>query len=153
MALRRTRQQHYNSRRAKIKHAKRVWRALMLKRRWRPYPFRSHRKRNSTIVKRDRRTYYTPALSANIRHIVANKKTLNLSKFLINRHPGVLEVPEIFSLVDEPKVSYDFILGLFGILHGDAAQRIMLDYSKCKRIDLDAQVLMDVLLKDFIFHF
>lgn len=157
MRAKRASRLRYISNRAKHKHSKSVRRLKMLQRRWKPYPFRSIQKRNRELgakndSKRKKLTSYAPPYSSNIRHIVAQAKKVDLSRYLINRHSGNLKVPVNFSLIEEPVKTYDFIWSLFGILYKDAAEYITLDYSECQRIDLDAQVFMDVMLKDFIQH-
>jgi hypothetical protein len=64
-----------------------------------------------------------------------------------------LEIPEIFSLADSPEPSFDFIYSLFSVLYWGSALEVRLDYSKCKRIDVDAQVFMDVVLNDFFSYY
>ncbi|MEX2231055.1 MAG: hypothetical protein WD824_02755 [Cyclobacteriaceae bacterium] len=75
-----------------------------------------------------------------------------MPKRIPKRASGHLLVPKTFSLTEAPKESFNFINSLFCILYNDAADALLIDYAECEKIDLDAQVLMDVLLKDFIEH-
>ena len=149
MSLKRKLKEYYHSFKAKIKHKKKVKRKLMLHRRWRPIVYKNKKK----FIKRKRRPYFKTPYSSNIRHIISKAKELSLSKYMIKKSNGKLTVPTVFSLTDNPKESYDFIFSLYGILYNDATEVVYLDYAQCDRIDLDAQVFMDVLLKDFWDYF
>ncbi len=59
-------------------------------------------------------------------------------------------VPSEFSLVDHPEVSYNFIREVTAALVLQRYVRVSLDYTNCKRISLDAQIYLDVILKDVI---
>lgn len=98
------------------------------------------------------RYYYKPPFSANINHIYSRGPLVGLPTRIPKRASGILVVPKTFSLTEAPKDSYQFINALFCVLYNDAAGGLIIDYAECEKIDLDAQVLMDVLLKDFIEH-
>jgi hypothetical protein len=63
---------------------------------------------------------------------------------------GILSIPKIFSLAEEPEDSFYFLKCLFFNLKNPLTEDIFLNYENCIRIDLDASVLMDVILKEFI---
>lgn len=99
-----------------------------------------------------RRPLFLPPHSVNVQHILSRANELALSKYVVKKANGHILVPRIFSLTEAPKESYHFLLSLFGLIYHDAAHTVQLDYAACEKIDLDAQVLMDVLLKDLIWH-
>jgi hypothetical protein len=66
---------------------------------------------------------------------------------------GLFKVPKEFSIVDHPKESYRFIKNILGSLILQKYTHINIDYSACKRVDLGAQVLLDIILKDLIKFF
>lgn len=68
---------------------------------------------------------------------------------------NILRVPAIFSLSDEvhQRESFQFIRRLFDILYNQRVTDLRIDYQHCERIDIDAQVCMDVLLREFIHFF
>ncbi len=64
-----------------------------------------------------------------------------------------LEVPEIFSIVDKPEDAYEFLAkSLAVVLYGKNSD-VRFDYSKCDRVDVGAQVLLDLILIDVIAFF
>lgn len=144
---------YFLSVRLKAKHAKKVRRGRMLLRRNKPMTY-SGINRAAKLLKRRirRRPLFLPPHSTNVTHIISRTKELDLNKYLVKKGNGLIKVPKNFSLVEAPKESYHFLLSLFGLIYNDATHHIQLDYSDCETIDLDAQVLMDVLLKDLIWH-
>ena len=64
----------------------------------------------------------------------------------------ILRLPSVFSLVEAPRESFEFIHLLFITLHKDKTKKLIFDYSRCSYIGLEAQVYMDVILKFFIDH-
>lgn len=63
---------------------------------------------------------------------------------------GNFIVPENFSLTDYPQESYKFIQQLLGALVTQRYSNITIDYTNCKRVDLGAQVLLDIIQKESI---
>lgn len=90
-----------------------------------------------------------PELSDTIKYL---SKLPELFSRNIPRIPkdGKLIVPECFSLTDEYESSFIFLKQLFLSIYTGNFKNIDIDYSKCKRIDVDAQVCMDIMLFDFI---
>lgn len=62
---------------------------------------------------------------------------------------GIFEVPHIFSLTENEVESNRFIKSLFYALYYDNFKNIIIDYKKCQRIDIDACVCMDIILREF----
>lgn len=71
----------------------------------------------------------------------------------IPNNGGNFEVPVEFSITERPKESFDFIRGVLGALITQKYKTINIDYSRCKKLDSDAQVLLDIILKDVIKFF
>jgi hypothetical protein len=118
---------------------------------------RNHKRFLASIYRKKKRKGHT-----GIRHI-ALKHTPNIQYLSAKRdafsesnvskhHTGNLFVPEIFSLCANPKESFLFLKELLYILYNQSAFDITIDYKKCKRIDIDASITMDVILKDCISH-
>ena len=66
---------------------------------------------------------------------------------------GNFKVPEIFSIVENPNESYEFLRIVLGSLITRKYEIVNIDYSLCKKLDLNAQVLFDIILKDLIKFF
>ncbi len=73
----------------------------------------------------------------------------------VHSHKAVLTIPTVFSLSDEQYASdsFKFIRQLFDCLYHERVVDLLIDYQKCQRIDIDAQVYMDVLLREFIQYY
>jgi len=94
-------------------------------------------------------------LSPTIRHLFSCSQLLGISKLTKITGDQSIIIPDIFSLtndVESTKSTFSFIVKLFYALYNDHCHTILLDYSKCEHIDLDAQVLMDVVLKEMFNH-
>ncbi|CAN1570292.1 hypothetical protein MCERE19_03161 [Spirosomataceae bacterium] len=67
---------------------------------------------------------------------------------------GYLYIPETFSLSsNESPISYFFLKRLFSLLYNSSVTKIILDYSKCQKIDVDASVCMDIIIGEFTLYF
>lgn len=68
----------------------------------------------------------------------------------IPENNGHFHVPTNFSLIDYPKESYKFIKQILGALVTQKYSNITIDYTKCVRVDLGAQVILDIIQKEMI---
>lgn len=68
----------------------------------------------------------------------------------IPNNNGVFLVPKEFSLIDYPKETFRFIKNVLGALLSQKYSEIIIDYTQCNRLDLDAQVILDIILKEII---
>ena len=59
-------------------------------------------------------------------------------------------VPKTFCLINNPTSSYNFIYSLLLAILSDLHKNVIVDYSKCKKIELSAQIFLDIILKDTI---
>ena len=179
MYLRKKLRYRYISKRGRITHTKRIRRRYKLEQYYLGFTDsksrKSKKKGKSLQLKNIQAKKNTISHGSNIKHIISLQSKIDLNKYK-SRYPKLdidhvrnnisgkfarnavdhvkkFTVPEIFSLVDSPEESYDFIYSLFSVLYWGSALKITLDCSKCKRIDIDAQVLMDVILVDFFKYF
>lgn len=93
--------------------------------------------------------------TANIKYILQNENSPLYAELLLSEkkvYDGVFYIPEIFSLTENPDESYAVIRSIFAALIRQYTKEIIIDYRNCKRITLDAQVFLDIILKDVI-HF
>lgn len=90
--------------------------------------------------------------SKNIKHLVKNKNVFS-SADVNDSVESKFKVPSIFSLVDEPAKSYRFLKNLLFSLYNQDSVKIFIDFKDCERIDLDASLCMDVILKDVINYY
>lgn len=60
------------------------------------------------------------------------------------------KVPEVFSLIDEPSIAYEFLRQVLWALLKSGRQRLLFDYEGCKQLDIGAQVVLDIIIKDVI---
>ncbi len=63
---------------------------------------------------------------------------------------GILYVPPIFSLTERPKESFQFLKDLLYTLRFPKNDKIKLSYKYCTRIDLDASICNDIILREYI---
>lgn len=71
----------------------------------------------------------------------------------IPENEGIFKVPKEFSIIEFPKESFKFIQNVLGSLLLQKYEKISIDYGDCVRLDLGAQVLFDIILKDvFTFY-
>jgi hypothetical protein len=95
-------------------------------------------------------------LPVNISYILACENSdFHIEKVVkdIPENGGVFKVPKEFSIVDHPNESFKFIQNILGALVLQKYTKMVIDYSECKRVDLGAQVLLDIILKDIILFF
>lgn len=93
-----------------------------------------------------------PQYTDTIKHFYEKLESLHSNKVRVNTQ-GIYFLPSIFSLSDNYNESCYFIKTLFHVLYNQSNKNITLDYTQCNRIDIDASVLMDILLGEFITHY
>jgi hypothetical protein len=104
------------------------------------------------IIKNQSFPIKKPEFSTTIKYLSAKVESLSAVKN-IYISDGIFEIPSIFSLTENYSESFSFLKKLFYALYNQSNTNIKLDYINCKRIDLDASVLMDIMLGEFILHF
>ncbi len=60
----------------------------------------------------------------------------------------VLQIPKVFSLIDNPVESYNFIRDVVNSLLCEKIKVLSLDYQKCTQLNIGAQVFLDIILKE-----
>ncbi|MBX7204109.1 MAG: hypothetical protein K1X81_01670 [Bacteroidia bacterium] len=70
---------------------------------------------------------------------------------LPSKENGYFLIPKIFSLIEEDYYAESLFLlkRLFNTLYHQTTPKIILDYSECERIDVDASVCLDILIHDY----
>lgn len=92
-------------------------------------------------------------MPTNLKFLLFNEKSsFNFSNITsrTNTRDGKFLVPKHFSLVENTEESYRFIEEVMGSLIMQNNKKIDIDYSICENVDLGAQVLFDIILKDLI---
>lgn len=65
---------------------------------------------------------------------------------------GYIVVPNNFSIIDNPKESYETLRNIIYALFIEEIERLTLDYKDCESTELSTQVLLDIVLKNYV-HF
>lgn len=60
-----------------------------------------------------------------------------------------ISIPRIFSIIDNPKESYETLKSITQTIVQQKTSSLLLDYSKCQNTDLLTQVFLDAVLKDW----
>lgn len=92
-------------------------------------------------------------LSASTIYLFTNQESpLNFNKILniVDNYEGVIKIPKVFSLIDNPSESYEAIKKLTASLLFQKHRDVVIDYSQCESFTLEAQVLLDLILKDIL---
>ncbi len=114
--------------------------------------------RRKSLKKRRRSIKFNANKQASVRitfprtidHIVTKLKSEGnfvKPKFTYSYSP---KIPQVFSITDNPKATFSFINRLVAVLYHQTAFYINIDYCDCRQLDIDAQITMDVILRDFI---
>jgi hypothetical protein len=96
------------------------------------------------------------ALSSNIKYLLDTPNSpFCCETFSQNElsFDGVYYLPKNFSLISNANDSFAIIHAIFFALINQAHKRVIIDYTRCCHISLEAQVFLDVILKDIIRFF
>ena len=63
---------------------------------------------------------------------------------------GVVRVPKVFSIIEEPEICYLTLTKVISALLIENNVSFILDYEECQKVDLGSQILLDIILKDFM---
>lgn len=83
----------------------------------------------------------TPSSPFNLKDISKDTNSLSLN--------GVVHIPEIFSIYDNPTESIVTLRQIISALLVEKNQNVIFDYAKCREIDIATQAIMDILLKEY----
>lgn len=115
--------------------------------------------RRSSFKTPNNRNVYSYKQNLIEKFIPSNLKFLTLnanSPFNLNsiekksyKSNGKIEIPDIFSIIDNTNESYETLRKIISALLLEKNNRVILDYHLCNKVDLSTQVLMDIILQDF----
>jgi hypothetical protein len=112
--------------------------------------FSTNRKKVSALQKKSE--YIQKHLPENLKYIAEtedspfNLKSIRTEKYKTN---GIINIPENFSILDNPDESYPALRKLISALLLENHLNVLLNYENCKNIELSTQILLDVILIDF----
>lgn len=92
-------------------------------------------------------------MSDSVKYLLEDPNSpLRLNLILIEKddYNGEIAIPAIFSLIDNPKDSYGAIRRIVASLLYQKHKDVIIDYSNCKVFTLEAQVLLDLVLRDIL---
>lgn len=102
---------------------------------------------SSVINKRKNNIYPRP-----LQYICDHISNISLDPLQLSSDNRLI-VPSHFSLSNNAEKSYSFIAGLINLLHSGEVESFTIDYKNCEKIDVDAQVFMDIVLKYFLDYY
>jgi hypothetical protein len=94
-------------------------------------------------------------LPTNLSYLVNSEKSdfyFDFRKIQIKRRKReiIFRVPEVFSLIDNPKESYQFVKSIVFSLLCEQFEIMSLDYQSCRQLNISAQVFLDIILSEVI---
>lgn len=92
-------------------------------------------------------------LSASTMYLFSNEYSpLNLNYVfeVKDDYDGIVVIPRIFSLIENSKESYLAIKKITASLLFQLHREVVIDYTQCETFTLEAQVLLDLILKDIL---
>lgn len=90
-------------------------------------------------------------LPRNLLYLLVNERCLFFADDLEQnkfRNVWTIKVPEVFSIIERPKESFDVIKKICSCFYHQCCQELTLDYVKCRYTDLLTQVFLDSVLMD-----
>lgn len=63
---------------------------------------------------------------------------------------GIVQVPEIFSIIEAPLEAYKTFRKLISALLVENTKSVILDYQECIKVELGSQILLDIILRDYL---
>ena len=107
------------------------------------YPLYVHIQRSKLLQK--------PEYSDIIKYFVDKKTVFGRNDMSFDNE--VFEIPEIFSIIENYEETTIYLRKLFNALYFQTFENIIIDYGKCKHIDVCASMCMDIILSDFIRYY
>jgi hypothetical protein len=121
-------------------------------RRLKTKPYSTLYNRDKLSFKARKSLYLRKHLPPNLEFLLKTKESpffleeLKLKKYHSN---GEILIPEIFSIIENPKESYQTLKKIVSALFVENNKDLILDYQNCIKVELGSQVLLDIILKDF----
>jgi hypothetical protein len=110
----------------------------------------TNKKQGNTYKKTD---FVNSHLPENLKYITETKDSpFNLKDIRKEKYnsQGVISIPERFSVLDNPGDSYTTLRKLISALLLENGDTVTLDYQNCKTTELSTQILLDIILMDFV---
>lgn len=95
--------------------------------------------------------FQKPEYSDIIKYFVEKKTVFGRNDMAFNNE--IFEIPEVFSIIENYEETTVYLRKLFNALYFQSFENIIIDYGKCKQIDVCASMCMDIILSDFIRYF
>ncbi|MGD2034988.1 MAG: hypothetical protein PVF73_08025 [Bacteroidales bacterium] len=109
---------------------------------------------SSQNQKPQKNNYLKKHLPPNLEYLVKTKESpFNLESIKKERFisKGVIEIPKVFSIIEEPGDSYIALRKIISALLIENNKTVILNYQNCEKVELGSQVLLDIILKDFFY--
>lgn len=107
------------------------------------YPLHEHIQKSKLFQK--------PLYSDIINYFIEKKTIFGKNDMFFENE--VFEIPEFFSIIENYKETNIYLRKLFNALYFQNFENIIIDYGKCKHIDVCASMCMDIILSDFIKYY
>lgn len=128
-----------------------------------PVTPRSVRRNNHNLVlypkknvpKKEKKAAFinSPMMPKNLKYLLVTEKSPFFYKDIKSKGfhtQGVINIPRNFSIIENPTESFKAIQKLVYALFVEDCQTITLDYYNTKNVELSSQVLVDIILKDYL---
>ncbi len=109
--------------------------------------------KNNRTPNLKRNYYLSKHLPINLNYLLMTEKSpLFLEKIKKEnyRTEGIIEIPKMFSIIEAPVESYLSLKKIISALLLEGNQEVILDYKNCEKVGLGTQVLLDIILIDFL---
>jgi len=98
--------------------------------------------------------YIEKYLPPNLKYLITTKESPFYFEKLIRQRfnsNGVVKVPKIFSIIEDPINGYLTLCKVISaLLYEPTEGTFELDYEGCEKVELGSQILLDIILKDFM---
>ena len=108
--------------------------------------------KNSQYRNKKRTEYFQKYLPEILGYILKQDKSpINIGKVRKQKYAtdGIVKLPGHFSIIENPKESYQTLQEIVSALFIEDTEWLTLDYSRCSHIDISTQTFLDLLLMDF----
>lgn len=115
-----------------------------------PAPIKTHQKKS---ISHKKKYYVNKYLPPNLDFLVKTKESpFNIEKIRKEKFEssGIIKVPKVFSIIEEPLGSYLTLQKVLSALLIENNTSLVLDYVECEKVELGSQILLDIILKDFL---
>ena len=92
-------------------------------------------------------------LSDNTKYLLysqASPLNYNKIKQIADNYGSIIMIPHYFSIIESPEMSYEALRKMMASLLFHRNKEVIIDYTECESFTLEAQVLLDLILKDVL---